>query len=83
MTTISIKFKKDLDTVTEKKILRLKGSIISEGFTDIIHIDDDGDDFYVNHFATESSGCENVVNYIEGYIRKETLEGIITIVKKR
>lgn len=83
MTTIAIKFKKDLDTFTEKKILRLKGGIISEGFTDIIHIDDDGYDFYINHFVTESSGSENVVNYIEAYIKKETLEGVITIVKNR
>ena len=50
---IKLRVKKEVDRANELKVLKLKGTLISKGFTEIIHIEDENDDFYLNTFSTE------------------------------
>ncbi len=79
-TTIRLRIKKDIDTATEKKILKLKGSLIAQSFTDIIHYDDDGLDFYINYFSVNPNSKKEVIDYIEVYITDAGVMDIIALV---
>jgi hypothetical protein len=50
--TIKLRVKKEIDNNGELKVLKLKGTLISKGFTEIIHIADENEDFYLNSFST-------------------------------
>jgi len=78
--TIRLRIKKDIDALTEKKILKLKGSIIAQSFTDIIHFDDDGEDFYVNYFLVAPGKRDEIIAYIRSYIESAMLPTLIEIV---
>lgn len=52
--TIRIKVKKELTREEDKQVIRLKGLLIAKGFTDIIHISDEGEEHYINTFLCES-----------------------------
>ncbi|MDA6072612.1 hypothetical protein NJT12_23605 [Flavobacterium sp. AC] len=43
--TIKLRVKKDIDNRRELKVLKLKGILISKGFTQIIHIADENEHF--------------------------------------
>ncbi|WDO12346.1 hypothetical protein MH928_13555 [Flavobacterium sp. WW92] len=78
-TTIRLKIKKEVDTPTARKILKLKGSIISSAFTDLIHYDDADEINYIHYFLTANSKKKEVTNYIQSYIHEEGLGDIISI----
>jgi hypothetical protein len=71
--------KKDIDTATEKKILKLKGSLIAQSFTDIIHFDDDGEYNYINFFTVTVSRKDDVIAHIRQGIADLGLEEAIAI----
>lgn len=79
-TTIRLRIKKDIDTATEKKILKLKGSLIAQSFTDIIHYDDDGEHHYINFFTVATSRKNEVTAYIHQNIAEAVLGDAILII---
>ncbi len=50
---IKLRVKKEVDRANELKVLKLKGTLISKGFTEIIHIEDENEDFHLNTFSTD------------------------------
>lgn len=65
--TIQIKVRKDLNPREQKGVIKLKGSLISRGYTQIIHIGDQDDEFHINTFETCSSQRAEVEQYIVSF----------------
>lgn len=78
-TTICLKIKKEVDTPTARKILKLKGNLIAQSFTDIIYFDDEGEDFYIHHFAIDSTKLEKATSFILSYIENEDISSYVII----
>lgn len=79
-TTIRLRIRKELDPATEKKIIRLKGGLIARNFTDIIHFDEESEDYYIHYFTVETSRKTEVTDYITLYLNENTLgEEVILI----
>ena len=76
-TPIRLRIIKDIDAATEKKILKLKGSLIIEGFTEIIHISDEGEDHYINSFVADSR--PGALDFIAAYIIDAKLQDIVLV----
>ena len=72
---------KGLDSVQELKIIRLKGALISKGYTEIIHIVDENEDFYINSFSTSLEIKNEAQDFILDFITKENLADTITLLK--
>lgn len=80
-TTIRLTIKKEVDTQTARKILKLKGQLIAQSFTDLIHYDDVDADNYVHYFITEASKKQAVTEYITSYIQEANLIETISLLK--
>ena len=52
--TIKLRVRKEIDRENELKVLKLKGALIIKGYTEIIHIENENEDFYVNTFSTST-----------------------------
>lgn len=78
-TTIRLRIKKEMDATTEKKVLKLKGNLIAQSFTDIIHYDDDGEDYYINYFTVAASRKDEAMAYLGQNIKGTDLEEIISL----
>lgn len=78
-TTIRFRIPKDIDSATERKIRKLKGSLIAQSFTDIIHFDDDGENFYIHYFTTPSGKKHDAITFISSFITEEALTEVATI----
>ncbi len=76
---IRLKVRKDLDPRQQLTVIRLKGSLISRGYTEIIHIMDQDDEFHINSFETLPEHREEVQEYISGFISSENLADTISI----
>ena len=76
---IQLKVRKDLDAQMQHTILKLKGSLISKGYTEIIHILDQDEDFHINTFETELDKRNEVRQYIASFIEQENLAETISI----
>ncbi|MDA6070284.1 hypothetical protein NJT12_11705 [Flavobacterium sp. AC] len=76
---IKLKVRKELDSQQQLNIIKLKGSLISKGYTEIIHILDQDDEFHINSFATPSETNNEVQEFIKAFICKENLTDTITI----
>lgn len=81
-TTIRLKIKKEVDTATARKILKLKGSIISNAFTDLIHYDDADQDNYIHYFTTLGPKREEALKHISSYIETEQISDFVYILEK-
>ncbi|MFP9097741.1 hypothetical protein ACLI09_01700 [Flavobacterium sp. RHBU_24] len=79
--TIRLRIKKDIDTATEKKILKMKGGLISQSFTDLVHFDDDGEEYYINHFSVENAKKEAAILFITDFIAANSIQAIEFISK--
>ncbi|OUL63467.1 hypothetical protein [Flavobacterium sp. AJR] len=77
--TIKLRVKKEIDRESELKVLKLKGTLISKGYTEIIHIEDENEDFYLNTFSTSTELKKEVENYILDYISSHNVNDIITL----
>ncbi|AWH86318.1 hypothetical protein HYN59_14915 [Flavobacterium album] len=77
-TTVRLKIKKEVDTPTARKILKLKGSLIAGSFTDIIHFDDADESNYIHYFTVSFSQKEAAIAIIDTIIANEGLEGIVS-----
>lgn len=78
--TIKLRVKKEIDISTELKVLKLKGSLISKGFTEIIHIEDENEDFYINSFSTSYKHRKEADDFISDYISLNNLIETITLI---
>jgi hypothetical protein len=77
--TIKLRVKKEIDRESELKVLKLKGTLITKGYTEIIHIEDENEDFYVNTFSTSADLKKQAENYILDYISSHNVNDIITL----
>ena len=77
--TIKLRVKKEIDRESELKVLKLKGTLITKGYTEIIHIEDENEDFYVNTFSTSTDLKKEAENYILDYISSQNVNDIITL----
>jgi len=75
---IRIRFRKDLEGQQHRKLLQLKGQLISNGFTDIIHIHDDGEDYYINSFTAVDNKAA-AQDYIVNFCKEQQLEHVVRI----
>ena len=78
--TIKLRVKREIDNSKELKILSLKGKLISKGYTEIIHIADENEDFYLNSFSTSPDHKKEAENFVLGYISDHNLAGMITLI---
>ena len=76
---IQLQVRKDLDARQQLTIIKLKGSLISKGYTEIIHILDQDDEFHINTFETDLDKRNEVQQYIATFIDQENLLDTISI----
>lgn len=77
---IKLRVKKEIDRINELKILKLKGTLITKGFTEIIHIKDENKDFYLNTFSTAPEQKKDAEIYVLEYISINNLNDAIALI---
>jgi len=77
--TIRLKIQKDITPDREKKILKLKGSLITNGFTDIVYITDEGLDYHINHFTVTAETKGEALEFIKSYVSNHGLTDLVTV----
>ncbi|PXY46504.1 hypothetical protein [Flavobacterium hydrophilum] len=77
--TIKLRVKREIDRSNELKILKLKGSLITKGFTEIIHIEDESEDFYLNSFSTSIEHRKEAEDFVLDYISVNNLSDTVTL----
>lgn len=75
--TIRLRINKELKKEQERKIMNLKGSLISGGYTDIIHIDDEDELHHINFFTTERR--DEALELIRTYIEQHILAAVVIL----
>jgi hypothetical protein len=78
-TTIRFKIRKEVDTPTARKILKLKGGLIAQSYTDIIHFDNEGEDFYVHYFQLDKSKSALATDYIRTFSEENDLKEVVIL----
>jgi hypothetical protein len=78
--TIKLRVKKEIDNNNELKVLKLKGTLISKGYTEIIHIADENEDFHLNSFSTSPENKKEAEHFVLDYISDNNLKDTITLV---
>jgi hypothetical protein len=78
---MKLKVRKELDARQQSNIIKLKGSLISKGYTEIIHILDQDDEFHINSFDIETATAKEVHEFITAFIAREDLAESISIFK--
>lgn len=78
--TIKLRVKRGIDSGKELKILKLKGTLITEGFTEIIHIADESEDFYLNLFSISPDNKKKAEDFVLDYISIHSLTDAITLI---
>lgn len=76
---IQLKVRKDLDAKMQHTILKLKGSLISKGYTEIIHILDQDEEYHLNTFETAAEKRNEARQYIAAFIDRENLADTIEV----
>ncbi|SEP03891.1 hypothetical protein SAMN05444671_4549 [Flavobacterium sp. CF108] len=79
---IKLKIRKELDSQQQLNIIKLKGSLISKGYTEIIHILDQDDEFHINSFETPVETKIEVHEFINAFIIRENLTDAISFLDK-
>lgn len=77
--TIKFRVRKEIDNIGELKVLKLKGALISKGYTEIIHIADENADFYLNWFSISSDLKKEAQDFVLEYISSNELKQTITL----
>ena len=78
--TIKLRVKKEIGKDDELKVLKLKGALITKKYTEIIHIADENEDFYLNSFSTSSENEKEAEHFVLDYISDNNLKDTITLV---
>ncbi|WP_316633183.1 hypothetical protein [uncultured Flavobacterium sp.] len=79
---IKLKVRKELDSQQQLNIIKLKGSLISKGYTEIIHILDQDDEFHINSFETPAETKIEVQEFINAFIIRENLTDTMSLLDK-
>jgi hypothetical protein len=66
--TIKLRVEKEIDCSKELKIIKLKGSLITKGYTEIIHIADEDEEYYLNSFSTSPNNKKEVEDFVLDFI---------------
>lgn len=77
---IKLRVKKEIDRGNELKVLKLKGTLITKGYTEIIHIEDENEDFYLNTFSTSPEQKKDAENYVLEFISTNDLNDTISLI---
>ncbi|KFF02629.1 hypothetical protein [Flavobacterium reichenbachii] len=75
---IQLRVRKDLNPRQQLTVIKLKGNLISKGYTEIIHIVDQDDEFHLNTFETPAEHRNEVQQYIASFIHAENLSDTIS-----
>ena len=78
--TIKLRVKKEITNAIELKVLKLKGTLITKGYTEIIHIEDENEHFYLNTFSTSLDHKKEVEDFVLDYISVNNLSDAISLV---
>lgn len=78
--TIKLRVKKEIDHINELKVLKLKGTLITKGFTEIIYIVDEDENFYMNSFSTLPTLRKEVEDFVLDYISIHNLTDTIALI---
>lgn len=81
--TIKLRVKKEIGNDNELKVLKLKGALIAKKYTEIIHIADENDDFYLNSFSSSPALKKEAEEFILDYISDNNLMDTITLVSTK
>ena len=76
---VTLQVRKELNGRQQQEIIKLKGSIISKGYTEIIHILDKDDEFHINSFETPVERRDEVQDFIKAFINQADLADTVTI----
>ncbi|MFB9080137.1 hypothetical protein ACFFLS_12410 [Flavobacterium procerum] len=76
---VRFRVRKDLEPRQQLRVIKLKGSLISKGYTEIIHIMDQDEQYHLNTFETLPDKRNEVQQYIADFISSENLSETITI----
>lgn len=79
--TVQLKIRREMGSSQQQHIIKLKGSLISRGYTEIIHIMDQDNEFYINYFETPLQRKSEVLEFINAFIDKENLLDSVTTQK--
>lgn len=63
----------------QSNIIKFKGSLISQGYTEIIHILDQDAEFHINSFDIESRTGIEVHKFITAFVARNQLEDSVSI----
>ena len=77
--TIKLRVKKEIDRNSELKVLNLKGNLITKGFTEIIHIEDENEDFYLNSFSISVDNKKEIEDFVLEFISSNNLADTINL----
>jgi hypothetical protein len=81
--TIKLRVKKEIGNSDELKVMKLKGALIAKKYTEIIHIADENDDFYLNSFSTSPENKKEAEHFVLDYISDNNLKDTITLVSTK
>lgn len=71
--TIQLQVRKDLNGQQQSSVIKLKGNLITRGYTEIIHISDKDENYHINFFETAAENRKAALDYITVFIAKENL----------
>lgn len=81
--TIKLRVRKEIGNGDELKVLKLKGALIAKKYTEIIHIADENEDFYLNSFSTSPENKKEAEHFVLNYISDNNLMNTITLVNTK
>lgn len=81
--TIKLRVRKEIGNSDELKVLKLKGALVANKYTEIIHIADENDDFYLNSFSTSPENKKEADHFVLDYISNNNLKDTITLVSAK
>ena len=76
-TIIRFKIKKEVETPIARQILKLKGGLIARSYTDIIHFDDEEEEFYIHYFQVSDIKLVEAKSFIKDFSIENDLKNII------
>lgn len=73
-TRISFETKKDLNPMQQQALLRFRGTLIQNGYTDIIHLSDKEPDTHLHFFDLPKENAASVTTFIHAYLSEHHLD---------
>ena len=77
--TIRLKVRRELSAGQHHTVIKLKGSLISKGYTQIIHIEDQDEEFHLNSFEVPAEKQIDAREYITAFVILKDLSETLSI----